>query len=102
MGVVTTSNFSQLFPEAARHDFWHKVELTVRDVFHGPTSVVSSFKNKMQEAPIEEQMLVFGEEPLKVAADLVRADLDHFTEDQWTKYRRLIGSKEPDGDALPD
>jgi len=48
---------------------------------------------------VKKQMLVYHEEPLKVAADLIGVEI---SEEHLRIYRELVGSDEPTPPGFPD
>ncbi len=98
--VVTERNFDRVFPPEKRRKFWERVERALDEVFQTPTGAAQTYRKAVEKAPIEEQLLVYHDEPLKVAADLIG---EHsISEDQLKKYRELIESSEPILPAWPD
>jgi hypothetical protein len=98
--VVTERNFDRVFPASKRERFWERVERAMDEVFAAPAGPAKTYRRAVESAPVEEQLLVYHDEPLKIAADL--AGVPTISEDHLEKYRQLIGANEPSAPALPD
>lgn len=98
--VVTERNFERVYPKTVRDRFWRGVTRSLTEVFKRPTASATRYRKKIELLPVRQQVFVFHEEPLKVAADL--AGVTEITEDQQRQYRELIASDEPLVPGLPD
>src|SRR5687768_6055333 len=91
--VVTERNFNRVFPRAQRQRFWTRVKRSLDEIFGVPRAAADKYRQEVEKAPVAEQLLVYHDEPLKVAADL--AGIKKVTNRQLRKYRVLVESTEP-------
>jgi hypothetical protein len=98
--VVTERNFNKVFPAEQRQRFWTRVERSLDEIFGVPRAAADKYRQEIEKAPVAEQLLVYHDEPLKVAADL--AGIKKVTERQQKRYRELVESTEPSVAGLPD
>jgi len=70
MTILTEDNFDQAFSPSVRDIYWQRVEEIIVDVLQDSSELVTEYRKRIEEAPIEEQILTFHEPPLHVALDL--------------------------------
>ena len=100
MDVVTEQTFDWLYPIPVRDRFWDIVRRTLSDVFNHPATAADELRREIEEnAPVAEQILVYHDEPLNIAADL--ASVKQISDAQLDAYRDLVGSDEPQSRGLP-
>jgi hypothetical protein len=98
--VVTERNFNEVFPPEQRQRFWDRVKRSLDEVFETSSVTADLYRQEVEDAPVGEQILVYHDEPLKVAADLARVQT--VSGAQLEKYRELVQSTEPAVVGLPD
>jgi hypothetical protein len=98
--VVTERNFDRVYPPEQRRRFWNRVERSLDEIFHTSATAADKYRREVETAPVPDQLLVYHEEPLKVAADL--AGIGTVSEGQLRQYRELVESTEPSASGLPD
>ena len=93
MTVVTEQNFDEVYPFPARDRFWAIVKRSLKDVFNHPAGAADELRRDFEaNAPISEQLLVYHDEPLNIAADL--AGVTHVNDAQQAAYQALVDSEE--------
>ena len=98
--VVTERNFDKVFSREKRQRFWDRVKRSLDEVSHSPPAAADRYRKEVEAAPVREQLLVYHDEPLKVAAEL--AGIKRVSERHLKKYRELVESTEPSVAGLPD
>lgn len=100
MNVVTERNFDEVYPRKVRDIFWEKVERTLVEIFGKARELAASHRADIETAPQPEQILVYHQEPIELAADL--AGVDEITEQQQWKYIEICEETEPPHFGWPD
>lgn len=93
--IVNENNFDAVYPQHVREKFWRQVEQTMERVFEKSSEPLAGFREATEEAPIGERILVFHDEPLKIAADLLEIEEETISDHQLQRYRELIGAEKP-------
>ncbi len=77
MTIVTESNFHDLVTREMRNDFWYRVRRALSDIFQADPKLADSYRRKVEAAdtPLSEQIVVYHDEPLQIAADLASVNL---------------------------
>ena len=96
--VVTNKNFATVYPPPARTRFWAQVQRALRDVFgvsaKAAKATVQRYRQSIEnEAPVAEQILVYHDSPLNVAASL--SGTSEITEEHRRLFQEIAGSNEP-------
>ena len=71
MNVVTERNFDQVYSRDVRDTYWEQVALSLERVLGQNRALVDTYRLEIERAPTSEQILVYDQEPIEVAADLV-------------------------------
>jgi len=100
MNVVTERNFDQVYPRKIRDVFWEKVERALEEIFGKPRSLAASHRADVETAPRSEQILVYHQEPIELAADL--AGVAEISSEQQSKYLEICEGTEPPRPGWPD
>jgi hypothetical protein len=100
MNVVTERNFDEVYPRRMRDIFWEKVERSLVEVFGKPRSLAAAHRSEVETAPVPEQILVYHQEPIELAADL--AGIAEITTEQQWKYVEICEGTEPPRPGWPD
>lgn len=88
--LATEKNFNKVYPQRAQARFWKRVKRTLSDVFATSPDVAEAYRHRVEAASVAERMLVYHEEPLKIAADL--AGVKDISDEQLRIYRELAES----------
>ena len=101
MNVVTVRNFREVYPEEVRERYWETVERSLEKVFGRPPEAARRYRELVEtdETPCAEQILVYHQEPITVAADLAGETI---TPEHQRIYREICGRDEPTRKGLPD
>jgi hypothetical protein len=100
MNVVTERNFDQVYSQDVRDAYWEQVARSLERVFGQNRTLADTYRQEIERAPLSEQILVYHQEPLEVAADL--AGVDEITPDQQQIYIDIAGDTEPPRVGWPD
>jgi hypothetical protein len=101
MNVITEQNFGDVYPEEVRERYWRTVERSLKEIFGESPDAARRYRQLVDndETPVAEQILVYHQEPLNVAADL--AGIKEVTVFHQEKYREICGSEEPAHFGIP-
>ena len=101
--VVTEQNFARVYPEEIRRQYWDLVERSMTEVFGTSPQCaaqrVGDYRELINVAPPAEQILVYHQEPINVAADL--AGVETISEEHKIRYMKIYGGSEPNGLGIP-
>jgi hypothetical protein len=100
MNVVTERNFDQVYSRAVRDLYWEKVERSLEQIFQKPRSLAQAHRKDVERAPSSEQIMVYHQEPIELAADLAGAS--EITPEQQRQYIEICEGTEPFGPGWPD
>jgi hypothetical protein len=89
MTTVTDSNFHDLVTREMRNDFWYRVRRAMSDIFHADPKLADTYRRAVEAAdtPLSEQIVVYHDEPLQIAADLAGVNL---TDQHIDMYRKAF------------
>lgn len=73
--TITVSNFDYHFPPAVRRRYWNRVELCLTKIFQHSAELAKELRYRIEETPIRNQMLLYHEDSLRVAAFLAQTEL---------------------------
>jgi hypothetical protein len=93
VNVVTERNFGQVYSRDVRDAYWERVARSLERVFGQNRSLADSYRKEIERAPPAEQILVYHQEPIEVAADL--AGIAEITPDQQQIYRAISQATRP-------
>lgn len=78
-----------MISENHRGLFWWLISTCVHQIFDSDDfDIVYNYKKSVESGPIEEQILVFHEDPLNVAADLL--EIEHISQKQFKAYDDFV------------
>jgi hypothetical protein len=100
VNVVTERNFDQVYSRDIRDAYWERVARSLERVFGQNRSLADTYRREIDRAPPSEQILVYHQEPIEVAADL--AGIAEITPDQQQIYLEIAGDTEPPRAGWPD
>jgi hypothetical protein len=100
MNVVTERNFDQVYSRDVREAYWERVARSLEQVFGQNRSLADTYRKEIDRAPTSEQILVYHQEPIEVAADL--AGIAEITPDQQQIYMEIASDTEPPRAGWPD
>ena len=100
MNVVTERNFDQVYSRDVRDTYWEQVARSLERVFGQNRALADTYRQEIERAPTSEQILVYHQEPIEVAADL--AGVTEITPEQQQVYIEIAGDTEPSRAGLPD
>jgi hypothetical protein len=100
MNVVTERNFDQVYTRDVRDAYWEQVARSLERVFGQNRALADTYRQEIERAPTSEQILVYHQEPIEVAADL--AGVTQITPDQQKIYIEIAGDTEPPRAGWPD
>jgi hypothetical protein len=70
MAYVNDSNFDVAFPIGMRDEYWRRVKFALRHYFSEDEGLADVLRASIEAATISEQLLLYHDDPLSVAADL--------------------------------
>lgn len=70
MPYVNDSNFDIAFPQSSRDEYWRRVKFALRHYFNSDEQRADDLRRTIEDATIGEQLLLYHDDPLSVAADL--------------------------------
>jgi hypothetical protein len=100
MIVVTERNFDQVYSRDIRDAYWERVARSLERVFGKNRNLAEDYRRQVEDAAPAEQMLVYHQEPLEVAADL--AGVREITTEQQQTYLQIAEDTEPPLAGSPD
>jgi hypothetical protein len=100
MNVVTERNFDEVYPREVRDAYWDKVERCLERVFGKSRALADAYRRNLDGAPYSEQILVYHQEPIELAADL--AGVGEITAAHQQTYLEISGGSEPARPGWPD
>lgn len=71
MAEINEKSFPDIVTGPMQAEFWHRVKYGVQTVYGQDPGLVEAYRRQVRDAPVSEQMMVYREEPLEIAADLV-------------------------------
>ncbi|MGA8381888.1 MAG: hypothetical protein WB710_12260, partial [Stellaceae bacterium] len=92
--------FEQAYPREIREAYWEKVQRSLEQIFHRPGSLAQVHRRDVAGAPLSEQIMVYHQEPIEVAADL--AGVSEITPEQQRQYIEICEGTEPSQPGWPD
>ena len=84
MSYVNESNFDAAIPKTMRDAFWARVRESLRDILHADPRMADRYRKLIEKGTVREQILVFHDHPLNIAADL--AGREGALEDEFKQY----------------
>ncbi len=99
MNVVTERNFDQVYSRAVRNSYWERVGRSLEQIFGKPRSLAHAHRKVVESAPSSEQIMVYHQEPIELAADL--AGVSEITPEQQRQYIEISGGTEPPRSGWP-
>ena len=102
MPAISDMTFMSLATPELRQEFWRRVKYAVEQIYNGDPAVVDAYRRQVDDATAAEQMLVYREEPLQVASDLVHlarqqaedappaSGLEEITDEQLERYQKAF------------
>jgi hypothetical protein len=100
MNVVTERNFDQVYSREIRDAYWERVARSLERVFGRNPDMAEDYRRKIEHAAPAEQMLVYHQEPLEVAADL--AGIREISAEQQQTYLQIAEDTESPVAGSPD
>lgn len=100
MNVVTERNFEQVYSREIRDAYWERVARSLERVFGRTRDLAEDYRRKVDSAPASEQILVYHQEPIELAADL--AGIAEITSEQQQRYLEIAEDTEPPAMGWPD
>jgi hypothetical protein len=100
MNVVTERNFSEMYPREIREAYWDNVRRSLVQIFGAPGSLADAYWTRIETAPASEQLMVYHQEPIDVAADL--AGVSEISPAQQELYIEICCETEPPRRGWPD
>ena len=70
MPTVDDKNFNVAVPPEDRDEFWRRVKFSLRHFFNADEDLAEQCRRSIETSPIGEQLLVYHDAPLHIAADL--------------------------------
>ena len=89
MILVDSRNFDEHYSHRDRNKYWRQVELALEIVLERPKELALLYRHRIEDATIEEQILVYHNSPFVTAAQL--ADVTEITERQ-LEYFAVLAS----------
>ena len=74
MPAVNAQNFEAVLTPDMRDEFWRRVKFSLRHFFGETEDLADRYRDMVEAYPIGQQLLVYHDDPLKIAAELAGAD----------------------------
>ena len=100
MNVVTERNIDHVYSRDVRDTYWEQVARSMERVFGKNRALADTYRQEIERAPASEQILVYHQEPIEVAADL--AGIIEITPDHQRIYIEIADDTEPRQTGWPD
>ncbi len=100
MNVVTERNFAEVYPREIRDVYWDKVRRSLKEIFGKSPALADALRRDVETAPQAEQILLYHQEPIILAADLAGAGM--ITPEQQRQYIEICEDTEPSRQGWPD
>ena len=100
MNVVTERNFDQVYSPEIREAYWRRVTRSLEQIFGQPRALADTYRRQIEAAPVSEQILVYHQEPLDLAAEL--GGVTEITPEQQQAYMDISEDTEPPRAGWPD